>query len=653
VQREDLIRGLRLRILIWTRWLQRTRGIWLRAAVCLAVGIVLALVDSSAKFDLRFQIRGPQVHDSRFVIVYLDQDIWTDLTGRDQKNMLRPLKEISAFTDSFFWSPSAWNRLLSVLLNSNPAGIAVTLFFPSGSLGTTPERSDYQALYDPKVIWAARLDSDGRAVMPAFSSNYGLNSGLLDFFTDEDRSVRRFTSPLVQVPHLAMRLANAYNRGAGSGGSWPGLFTGESRIINFQGGDGTYLAVNARDLLRRPARAAELVRGRMVIIGTKDLDGHIYSTPVGSLSRAELTANVTDNILNHRWILRPPFWVIAAYLVAILFLAVTILQSYPQVVALVFLFWVGLGSTAASLWLFDAHYIWLPVMTPLVQIFITYMVFVGYQLTLQENLNWRLEKEKEYLQEIEQLKNNFVSLFSHDLKTPIAKIQAICDRLMVTTPSPEVQSGLQSLRQESTELHRYIQSILRVSRVESSEFRINKEPSDINELIFKVCQQLRPLADAKRIRIETNLEPIFAMEVDPTLIQEVILNLVENAIKYSPEASAVMISSREVGDQVIVTVTDAGPGIPADEQSRIFEKFYRGTGHSLSTKGSGLGLYLVKYFVELHGGRVFVKSGSQKGTRFGFVLPLETEELNLSERNLGNLGNLGNPGSLGNLANLE
>jgi signal transduction histidine kinase len=593
--------------------------------VCLAVGLVLAFVDSSAKFDLRFQMRGTQLREPRFVLVYFHQDDWLEISGQD-RNVLRPLKEISAFTDSFFWNPSTWNKLLTNILAQDPAAVAVTFFFPVGSIGNPPDARDNPALYDSRVYWAARQDNDGRAVLPAFVSSYGLNAGLIDFYTDEDRAVRRFSSPLVQVPHLAMRLAAAYSKE-----SPPNIITGDTRIVNYQGPEGSFIAVNARDLLKRPNRGADLLKGRMVVIGTKDLDGHVYNTPVGSLSRAELVANVTDNILSERWIKRPPFWVIVAYLLIILALAVAILQFYPQAVALVFLFWIALGTTAGSLWLFDSHYLWLPIMTPLVQIFVTYMVFVGYQLTQQENINWRLEQEKRYLQEIEQLKNNFVSLFSHDLKTPIAKIQAICDRLLMAAPAPEIQTGLQSLRQESMELHRYIQSILRVSRIESSDFRINKEPSDINELVFKVCQQLRPLADHKRIKIETNLEPIFAIEVDPALIQEVILNLVENAIKYSPEGSAVMISSREVGDQVIVTVTDAGPGIPPSELSRIFEKFYRGIGHSLSTKGSGLGLYLVKYFVELHGGRVFVKSEPAKGTRFGFALPLDNAEHGLAK----------------------
>lgn len=623
----DILRRARAVGLIWGRWIFRLRGVWLRSLICWAIGMTIALVDSSAKFDLRFQMRGPQIKESPFVLVYLNQEDWARLSGRE-KNILRPLKEISAFTDSFFWTASTWQQLLELVNSSNPKAVGVTFFFPTGSIGPIPDPVERPALYDSRVVWAARLDNDGRANFPAFVSTYGKNAGLVDFFADEDGVVRRFSSPLVQVPHLALRLAGSVNAKIKES---PPILVGDTSLINYQGPETTFPSVEAKELLARPARARQILKDKIVIIGTRDLDGHIYSTPVGPLTRAELVATVTDNIIGNKWVLRPPAWLIAMYLLLLAFLATLIMRFYPQSVALVLILWLGLAMTAGTLWAFDSHFVWLPLLAPVVQLFVIYMVFVGYQLTVQENLNWRLEQDKRYLEEIEQLKNNFVSLFSHDLKTPIAKIQAICDRLLSANPSPDIQKGLLALRQESTELHRYIQSILRVSRIESRDFRINKEPTDINELVFKVNQQLKPLAEAKNIRIDTNLEPIFAIDVDPDLIQEVILNLVENAIKYSPDGSAVVVSSREIGDQVFVTVTDAGPGIPAEEQAKIFDKFYRGIGHSLSTKGSGLGLYLVKYFVELHGGRVFVRSEPSKGTRFGFALPLSLAEMETME----------------------
>lgn len=618
-----LSRNLKLQLFIWYRWILRTRGVWLRGFLCWTIGITVALLDSTDKFDFRFQIRRLQKPNNQIVLVYIQQSEWSEW-NQNNKNIIRPLKELGSLTDSYFWNPDVWNKLVGAILSGDPQFVALTFFFPSDSFGSTPHATDYPYLFDAKVLWASRLDSDGRAILPAFTSTYGRNTGIIDVFGDEDRNIRRFSSPLIQVPHLAIRLASVISK---DNNNFYHLSGGETQIINFKTRETDYPSVNASDLINHPKETLPLLRNKVVIVGTRDLESHLYASPIGSISRAGLMAELTENVLENSWIQRISFDWVAFFLAVLVLFASTILQIYPHAVALVFLVWTAIGVAVISIWSFDRWYTWIPVLAPIVTLAVTYIVFVAYQLTLQENINWRLEEEKRYYQEIEKLKNNFVSLFSHDLKTPIAKIQAICDRLLASQPSSEVQNGLQSLRQESSELHRYIQSILRVSRIESSDFKINKEPSDINDLIQNVSRQLRPLATAKKIKILLKLEPMFAIEMDPVLIQEVILNLVENAIKYSPENEKVVISSRELNSQVVVTVTDSGKGIPPEEQSRIFEKFYRGNLHSMSTKGSGLGLYLVKYFVELHGGRAFVRSASEKGTRIGFVLPLYDGEI--------------------------
>jgi len=224
--------------------------------------------------------------------------------------------------------------------------------------------------------------------------------------------------------------------------------------------------------------------------------------------------------------------------------------------------------------------------------------------------------------DVEELKNNFLSLISHDLKTPIAKIQAIVDRLLAQNPQNEFSSDLSALREVATELNRYIKTLLQIARVESRDFRINKDAADINEVVFAVVEKLEPLAKAKKIQLSTQLEPMFLIEVDQLLIHEVILNLVENAIKYTPEGGRVVVRSQEVDDRVIVMVEDSGPGISADEQARVFDKFYRGESGKTQAKGSGLGLYLVKYFVELHNGKIILESQLNQGTRIGFSLPI-------------------------------
>lgn len=322
-----------------------------------------------------------------------------------------------------------------------------------------------------------------------------------------------------------------------------------------------------------------------------------------------------------------PFHVYAAYLLLVLILSLFIIYEYPQNYAVAILICFGAILSGLSCWVFDRYFIWSPIMATVLQLIGTYVIFVGYKLTQNERKTWKLLQEKAYLKEVEQLKNNFISLISHDLKTPIAKIQAVATRLMQNA-TPELAQDLTSIQVASQDLHRYIQSILQVTRVESSDFKIKKEAYDINEIIEKAYDQLKALSYEKNIHIQLKLEPMFSIEVDSALIFEVIANLIENAIKYTPKNGNILISSSEVGNYVVVTVQDSGDGIPKEEQEQVWEKFYRGKKHNLSTQGTGLGLYLVKYFVELHDGVVFLESAPGQGTKIGFRLPVQTETFN-------------------------
>ena len=131
------------------------------------------------------------------------------------------------------------------------------------------------------------------------------------------------------------------------------------------------------------------------------------------------------------------------------------------------------------------------------------------------------------------------------------------------------------------------------------------------------------LAREKQIEIQTKLEPLFSFKFDVKLIQQVIANLVENAIKYSPEGSLVTLTSKEDGSWVRVSVIDEGYGISVEDQDKLFTKFFRGSDPKTQTeKGTGLGLYLVKYFVELHEGFVNLNSQVEKGSVFTISLPI-------------------------------
>ncbi len=597
--------------------LWKVRGLALRVLFCWGLGASLSLFDEVKDYDLRFQMRGEQSLQKDIVLVYFTQDEWSAQIGpAASRNLLRSLKEFTpTINDSFYWHPRSWDQLLSKILSHSPQSVGVTFFFDEYL--TRPE-DNLKSLRDPRVVWAGHLDSEGRPALPLTASNYGYNVGLLDFREDEDRILRRVNMALAPLPHMALKMAEMV---VGKSANEFNDYLVDSMIINFRKRAGSFQSVSAVSVLKNQV-PPEFFRNKIVIIGSQASESPSLQTPVGRQSRSDVLAQVVDNVIENRWIKRSQPWASSIYLLGILLLTVLILTQYPQTVALIALLWLGLGTTALSIWIFDSYYIWIPAFSPAILIMIGYMVLIGYQLAVKEGQAWRLQQETTLLSELDQLRNNFISLISHDLKTPIAKIQAICDRLLTRTLEEEVKDGLQNLRKESVELHRYIQSILQISRLEASDSQLRREAADINELVERVVLQLQPLAQDKRQTLVTRLEPIFSLEIDPVMLQEVILNLVENAIKYTPTEGQIEVITQELEDRVIFSVRDNGPGIPESDRLRIFEKFYRGAAQQSAIKGTGLGLFLVKYFIELHGGEVFLESQVGKGTRAGFSLPL-------------------------------
>jgi signal transduction histidine kinase len=153
--------------------------------------------------------------------------------------------------------------------------------------------------------------------------------------------------------------------------------------------------------------------------------------------------------------------------------------------------------------------------------------------------------------------------------------------------------------------------------VERPEYQLKIASRDVNPLVERIVDTHKDLAREKGISLEMSLEPLFPVSMDAELIQESIANLVENAIKYTQKGGRVTVSTQEVGDWVQIRVTDNGPGIAADDRDKIFAKFYRGVREkNIGIRGSGLGLYLVKYFIELHGGTIEASDNPGGGAAF-------------------------------------
>jgi two-component system phosphate regulon sensor histidine kinase PhoR len=234
--------------------------------------------------------------------------------------------------------------------------------------------------------------------------------------------------------------------------------------------------------------------------------------------------------------------------------------------------------------------------------------------------------------EISQMKSDFVSHVSHELKTPLASITAYSEMLADGEAADEKtrKEFYSIIQSQAQRLNRLIEDILSISRIESGLIKVNKEPVSTALIVRDAVRMIKSYAAEKNITVEDQTAIVFdQVNADKDMISQVIINLLSNAVKYTPNGGKVNVSSEvdEAQQVVRVTVTDTGVGIPAEELPFIFDKFYRVKANNKCAKGTGLGLSLVKQIVEkVHKGRVFVTSEAGKGSGFGFELPLMITE---------------------------
>ncbi len=267
---------------------------------------------------------------------------------------------------------------------------------------------------------------------------------------------------------------------------------------------------------------------------------------------------------------------------------------------------------------FNLFGIWLYLVHIIYSIFIVYYICVPFRAIQEYQRRYAIQEETKLLKQVDRLKQNFISLMSHDLKTPVARITGITE-ILKTQHSLDQEQGrlVDNISKTTQELNQFITSILDLTKVESRRLTINMEQKDINRVITTVVDRLRFDANNKNVELEDELAPLYPIKIDTQLINRVISNLVENAIKYSGENSIVTIKTWDDEEWVYVRISDNGVGISPEDLENIFDKFYRVKNDANHTvKGSGLGLYLVKYFVELHEGTIEASSEIGQGTSF-------------------------------------
>jgi len=227
--------------------------------------------------------------------------------------------------------------------------------------------------------------------------------------------------------------------------------------------------------------------------------------------------------------------------------------------------------------------------------------------------------------QLENLRETFLAMLGHELQTPLSIIKGYTSTLARTDgrwDKETLQNGLRIIEEESDRLGRVMNKLLLASRISTGTSAIKKELIEPPFLARKVVRRLQAMTSTHTFEI--NFDSVFPpVPADPELIEEVLANLVENAIKYSPGGGRITISGGFDNKQAKITVSDEGMGIPTEEIKHIFERFHRvDKGPARAVKGLGLGLYLCKTIIEAHGGTIEVSSQFGKGSHFTFTLPL-------------------------------
>lgn len=252
------------------------------------------------------------------------------------------------------------------------------------------------------------------------------------------------------------------------------------------------------------------------------------------------------------------------------------------------------------------------------------------QQELETKVKLRTKELSEALEQIKQIsrrKSNFISAVSHELRTPLTSIKGYASILLAgklgQVPT-KVKERLGKINQHSDDLTNLINDLLNISRIESGKTELNIQPLNLSELIDGILDLLSPQIKERQLKMCLSLtKDIPRINADRHQLERVFINLLGNAIKFTPQKGKISIQAKVLKDKLQIDISDTGTGIPEKDLPHIFDEFYRSDNAiDNKIKGSGLGLSLVKYIIAAHKGKIWTESTIKKGSTFSFTLPL-------------------------------
>ncbi len=240
---------------------------------------------------------------------------------------------------------------------------------------------------------------------------------------------------------------------------------------------------------------------------------------------------------------------------------------------------------------------------------------------VEAQIRTMLEKEKE----LNELKSRFVSMASHEFRTPLGGILtsvSLIDRYATTEDAPKRDKHIQNIKKSVRNLTNILNDFLSLDKLDQGKVATTNSEFDLNHFVDETVGELRDTSSRELAISIEHAEPVMTIVQDREMIRNVLINLISNAIKYSPENGKVTIRTRKMGNTVRLEIEDEGMGIPLEDQKHLFERFFRAK-NAFNLQGTGLGLNIVKRYLDMMGGEITFSSVENKGTTFRVSLPVE------------------------------